>query len=212
MDRKTNDLLNSIPDHADYAADAGELDAEDIPQERMDALQKLLRESDDIVVHFQAAKLLTSWGVPEGLAALEKCLESPEVITNIYPHRLYGYDDTYRQILMAVVMYFANMADRGEREVARAKVYPTLSKIIAMASVNPFEIADVLAFLKRGGYSEYIPLIKHYLVSIIDHPEIHRWKIYDAIEFLMGVEPDFVARLLKEKNKSVDDFKARGRN
>lgn len=212
MDQKTNDLLNSIPEHADYAADAGELDAEDIPQERMDAVQKLLRESDDKVVHFQAAKLLTSWGVPEGLAALEKCLESPEVITNIYPHRLYGYDDTYRQILMAVVMYFANMADRGEREVARPQVYPTLSKIIAMASVNPFEIADVLAFVKRSGYLEYIPLIKQYLVSIIDYPEIHRWKIYDAIEFLMGFEPDFVARLLKEKNMSVDDFKARGRN
>lgn len=212
MDRKTNDLLNSIPEHADYAADAGELDAEDIPQERMEAVQKLLRESDNKVVHFQAAKLLTSWGVPEGLAALEKYLESPEVITNIYPHRLYGCDDTYRQILMAVVMYFANMADKGEREVARAQVYPTLSKIIAMASVNPFEIADVLAFVKRGGYLEYIPLIKQYLVLIIDCPEIHRWKIYDAIEFLMGFEPDFVAHLLKEKNKSVDDFKARGRS
>ncbi|AUG39756.1 hypothetical protein CXP47_07615 [Pseudomonas chlororaphis] len=207
MDRKTNDLLNSIPEHADYAADAGDLDPEDIPQERMDAVMDLLRHADNDVVRFLAAKLLTSWGGHEGLVALEKNMESPEIIEGIYSHRLHGYDDTYRQILMAVTMYFANMADRGEREVARTQVYSPLSKIIALAGSKPFEIADAFAFVKRERYLEYVLPIKQHLVSIIDHPEIHRWKIYDAIELLMGFDPEFVMSLLKEKNKTIDDFR-----
>ncbi|WP_447774908.1 hypothetical protein [Pseudomonas chlororaphis] len=207
MDRKTNDLLNSIPEHADYAADAGDLDPEDIPQERMDAVMDLLRHADNDVVRFLAAKLLTSWGVHEGLIALEKNMERPEIIEGIYSHRLHGYDDTYRQILMAVTMYFANMADRGEREVARTQVYSLLSKIIALAGSKPFEITDAFAFVKRERYLEYVLPIKQHLVSIIDHPEIHRWKIYDAIELLMGFDPEFVMSLLKEKNKTIDDFR-----
>ncbi|CAI8909247.1 HEAT repeat domain-containing protein [Pseudomonas chlororaphis] len=207
MDRKTNDLLNSIPEHADYAADAGDLDPEDIPQERMDAVMDLLRHADNDVVRFLAAKLLTSWGVHEGLIALEKNMERPEIIEGIYSHRLHGYDDTYRQILMAVTMYFANMADRGEREVARTQVYSPLSKIIALAGSKPFEITDAFAFVKRERYLEYVLPIKQHLVSIIDHPEIHRWKIYDAIELLMGFDPEFVMSLLKEKNKTIDDFR-----
>ncbi|WP_016702307.1 hypothetical protein [Pseudomonas chlororaphis] len=207
MDRKTNDLLNSIPEHADYAADAGDLDPEDIPQERMDAVMDLLRHADNDVVRFLAAKLLTSWGGHEGLIALEKNMERPEIIEGIYSHRLHGYDDTYRQILMAVTMYFANMADRGEREVARTQVYSPLSKIIALAGSKPFEIADAFAFVKRERYLEYVLPIKQHLVSIIDHPEIHRWKIYDAIELLMGFDPEFVMSLLKEKNKTIDDFR-----
>ena len=209
MDRKTNDLLNSIPEHADYAADAGDLDPEDIPQERMDAVMGLLLHADNDVVRFLAAKLLTSWGIHEGLIALEKSMERPEVIEGIYSHRLHGYDDTYRQILMAVTMYFANMAGREGREVARAQVYSPLSKIIALADSKPFEIADAFAFVKRERYLEYVPLIEQHLVSIIDHPEIHRWKIYDAIELLMDFDPEFVMSLLKEKNKTIDDFRPR---
>lgn len=210
MDRKTNDLLNSIPEHADYAADAGDLDPEDIPKERMDAVMGLLRHADNDVVRFLAAKLLTSWGVHEGLIALEKSMERPEIIEGIYSHRLYGYDDTYRQILMAVTMYFANMADRGGREVARTQVYSPLAKIIALAGSKPFEIADAFAFVKRERYLEYVSPIEQHLVSIIDHPEIHRWKIYDAIELLMDFDPEFVMSLLKEKNKTIDDFRPTG--
>lgn len=207
MDRKTNDLLNSIPEHADYAADAGDLDPEDIPQERMDAVMGLLLHADNDVVRFLAAKLLTSWGIHEGLIALEKSMERPEIIEGIYSHRLHGYDDTYRQILMAVTMYFANMADRGGREVARTQVYSPLSKIIALAGSKSFEITDAFAFVKRERYLEYVPSIEQHLVSIIDHPEIHRWKIYDAVELLMDFDPEFVMSLLKEKNKTIDDFR-----
>lgn len=75
MDRKTSMLLNDIPEGADYAADAGDLDLEDIPQGRMESVIGLFHTSDEKVVRFLAAKLLTSWGVFEGLKVLEGIVE-----------------------------------------------------------------------------------------------------------------------------------------
>jgi hypothetical protein len=207
MEPKTYELLNSIPEHADYAVTAGDLDPEDIPQERIDAVLDLLRHASNNEEQFLAAKLLTSWGVYEGLIALEGSMEKPEGIEGTYFHPLYGYDDTYRQILLAVTRYFANVADRGEVEAARVQIYSPLSKIITLSSSKPFEIATIFDFVKRKNYSEYVPLVEEHLAAIIDHPEVHRCKIYDAIDFLMSFNPDFIASLLKEKNKSIDDFK-----
>lgn len=82
-----------------------------------------------------------------------------------------------------------------------------MPEIIALAGSKPFEIAEAFAFVKRERYLEYVRPIKQHLVSIIDHPEIHRWKIYDAIELLMDFDPEFVMSLLKEKNKTIDDFR-----
>ncbi|MCQ3013898.1 hypothetical protein NLO86_27245 [Pseudomonas savastanoi] len=201
-------MLSNIPEGADYAADAGDLDLEDIPQERMEAVIDLLRNADDEVVKFLAAKLLASWGVFEGFSVLKEFVEKKSaIIANVYPHRLHGYDDTFRQVLMAVVMFYANMAGAGKKDVARAEVYPLLSKIIELAASNPFDIIDVLSFIKREQYFEYLPLIKGYLMSIIDNPEVHRWKIYGAIEFLVEFDSQFVVSLLEEKRKSIEDFK-----
>ncbi|GBH10692.1 hypothetical protein KPSA1_04112 [Pseudomonas syringae pv. actinidiae] len=44
-------------------------------------------------------------------------------------------------------------------------------------------------------------------MSIIDKSEVHRWKIYDAIEFLMEFHFQFVVFLLEEKRKSIEGFK-----
>lgn len=206
MDVKTNDLLNSIPVHASYAADPGELDPEDIPQERLEGVRDLLHRSDDDIVRFLAAKLLTSWGVREGLTALGEIMGVPDAIEGVYFQRLHGYDDTYRQVLMAVTMYFANMAGKGGKEIAREEVYPFLSKIITLASSKPFEIDNLFSFVKREQYLEYVPLIKVHLSKIIDFPEVHRWKIYDAIIFLMDFDSVFVVSLLGVRGKSIEDY------
>ncbi|MBC8999896.1 hypothetical protein IAI51_25550 [Pseudomonas sp. N40(2020)] len=207
MSPETYDLLNSIPDGADYAVAAGDLDPEDIPQKRVDAVLDLLRTTSDIEERFQAAKLLTSWGIHDGLDALEVIMGKPEDIQGFYTHRLHGYDDTYRQILMAITSYFANVADRGEIDAARAQVYAPLAKIILLANKLPFEITGIFDFAKSGGFSEYLPLVEEHLTSIIDQPNLHGWKIYDAIQFLIGFDSKVVMFLLSERNKTVDDFK-----
>ena len=56
-------------------------------------------------------------------------------------------------------------------------------------------------------YDEYIPLIKNHLIQIIDHPELQFWKIHDAIELMLKLEPEFVHNLLEEKGKTLEDFK-----
>ncbi|UFI46397.1 hypothetical protein [Pseudomonas savastanoi] len=208
MDRKTSMLLNDIPEGADYAADAGDLDLEDIPQGRMESVIGLLHTSDEKVVRFLAAKLLTSWGVFEGLKVLEGIVEKEiGTIEKIYVHRLHGYDDTFRHVGMAIIMYYANMADRGEREVARVQIYSVLSKIISLAASAPFEIVDICSFVRCEGFFEYLPLIESCVSLMIDYPEIHRWKIVDALEFLMEFDSGFVASLLRKKNKTLCDFK-----
>lgn len=207
MDSKTYKLLNDIPEHADYAVEAGDLDSEDIPQERVDAVKELLCRTENDEERFLAAKLLTHWGCPDGLMALEKCMEKPESIEWSYSHRLHGYDDTYRHILFALTQYYANIADRGRAEVARAEVFPLISKIIVLANSKPFEIIGALDFAGREGYQEYLPLIKEHLLSIVDNFEVHRWKIYDAIVFLLNFDAEFVTSLLKQKNQTIDDFK-----
>ncbi|WP_065259811.1 hypothetical protein [Pseudomonas bananamidigenes] len=206
MDPRTYELLNGIPEHVDYAVEAGDLDVEDISQDRLDSVKELLRESNDEVVRFYAAKLLTSWGTREGLFALEEFMSKPEVFEGLYIHRLRGYDDTYRHILMAVTMYFANVADKEGKEVARVQVFDILLKIIALAGVRPFEISEMLRFVRCENYIEYVAPLKQYLLSIIDHPEVHCWKIYDALDFFMSFDPEFVVSLLKSKNMSIDDF------
>lgn len=205
MDARTYDLLYGIPEQADYAVNAGDLDPEDIPKDRVDAVLGLLRHARG-EKRFLAAKLLTSWGVYEGLCVLEKCMEKPKGIEGMYAHHLHGYDDTYRQIILAVTRYFSNVADRGQAEEARIQIYPLLSKIINLANREPFEITKIFDFANSESYSEYVPLVEEHLAAIIDSPEIHGWKVYDAICFLVGFDSDFVASILRDKKKSIDDF------
>ncbi|WP_338525355.1 hypothetical protein NUH87_06910 [Pseudomonas batumici] len=207
MERVTYDLLYSLPAGADYAVDATDLDAEDIPQSRVDRVLDLLLGTNSGMEHFLAARLLTSWGYHEGLTALEKCMSDREGIDGAFAHRIHGYDDTYRQVLLAVIRYFSNVADRGDVDGAGAQVYGPLSKIISLASTMPFEISNVFDFVSREGFLEYIPLFEQHLLSIVDQPEVHRWKINDAIGFLLRFDSEFVLSLLTQRGQTVDSFK-----
>ena len=54
---------------------------------------------------------------------------------------------------------------------------------------------------------EYIPLIRNHLIQIIDHPKLQFWKIHDALELMLKLDPEFVHNLLDEKGKTLEDFK-----
>ena len=43
-------------------------------------------------------------------------------------------------------------------------------------------------------------------MAIIEHPEIHRWKIHDVIKLLLQIDPSFVYELLERKGKTLKDF------
>lgn len=207
MDSMIYDLLYSVPKGADYAVDATNLDPADIPRDRVDGVMNILLHANNEVERFLAARLLTSWGYHEGLIALEKYISEYEVVKGVFLHRLHGYDDTFRQILLAIISYFSNVADRGYLERGRAEVYAPLSKIILLAGTMPFEISNVLDFVEREGFLEYVPLLKQHFLSIIDHPEIYRWKINDVVESLLRLDAEFVLSVLQQKGKTIEDFK-----
>ncbi|MCS3836418.1 hypothetical protein HNR03_000998 [Pseudomonas sp. JAI111] len=207
MESRIYDLLYSVPDNADYAVDAADLDAEDIPQNRIDGLMGLLLNGDDCMECFLAAKLLASWGVREGLVALDKYIDNLGAVSGLMTHRLHGYDDTYRCILLALTSYFANMSDKGESVKAREEIYNPISKIIELSNTAPFEISDFFWLVEAKGFFEYIPLLREHLVMIFDRPDVHYWKINDVVKLLLKVDLDFVSAFLKGKGRAIEDFK-----
>ena len=72
-----NSLLCDIPSNVDYTELPEDIDLEDIPPERIEKVKDLLVHEDNYIV-FQAARLLTSWGIEEGFHTLEKLLVENE--------------------------------------------------------------------------------------------------------------------------------------
>lgn len=205
MDKEISVLLHDVPNHADYACDATDLDLEDIPEDRIEKVINLLNSSDENTV-FEAAKLLTHWGQSSGFDVLVNLLNENE-LDGYIDHRLHGYDDTPQHVLRAFVSYWATQADLGFSEQARSKIFPPIQKIIEKSNTQPFDIAGVFWVIEKYKYSEYIPLIKNHLTQIIDHPKLHFWKIHDAIDLMLKLDPEFVHNLLNEKGKTLEDFK-----
>jgi len=206
MDAATNDLLCRVPESADYAVDATDLDPEDIPQSRVDGVRHLLFYATDDAQRFLAARLLASWGYHEGLVELERHIDEYEKVAGTFTHRMYGYDDTGRQVLMAVIKYFANVADRGDAQGARAQIYVLIEKLILLANRMPFEISRLFDFVRSERAFEYLPLLERHLQSIIDYPEVHGWKIKEVIELLLDFDAEFALALLRSKGKALEDF------
>ena len=65
MEEQIQELLNSIPQGVTYTTFPEELEPEDISQERIDGLRKLLTH-EDAFIQLSAAKLLSAWAVEEG--------------------------------------------------------------------------------------------------------------------------------------------------
>ena len=203
MDKLIHDLLYSIPDNADYAVDSTELDSNDIPQSRVDAL-KVLLNSEDSEVSFIAAIILTSWGYREGLSRLETIVVGNS--ETLIAHRLHSYDDSLLHALKAVKRYWSVQADLGNESGARNDVFPLVKVIIMRSSVEKFQISIIFPWLERQKYFEYIPLLKEHLELIIDKKDYHGWKICDVISFLMKFTPEYIQELLAKKGKSLDYY------
>jgi hypothetical protein len=204
MDSKVFDLLQFIPPEADYAADASDLDPEDISEERIKGVLALLDYPDNYTV-YTAAKLLTNWGREEGLLKLEELEKSGEGSGYIY-HRLYGYDDTRQYTMRALIRFWAVRYDNGEGVYVQKRIFSLLSLLIEKSNAEEFQISSFLKWMEDERQEEYVPCLKKHLESIIDHPDMHRWKIYDALQLMLKFDTSFVYDLLNKKNKTIDDF------
>lgn len=199
-----NSLLRDIPTDVDYTELPEDLDPEDIPPERLKGVVDLLTHEDDYIV-FQAARLLTSWGIEEGFDTLRKLLVENE-LQGMIQHRIYGYDETYKHVLYAFISYLANQSDAGKGEQARKAIFEPVSIIIKASNMQSFQIAGLFRLVSKKDFVEYIPLLKEHLQIIIKNPEDNYWRIHDVIELFLKVDPDFVAQVLKEHKKELSNF------
>lgn len=217
--------IGHVPDHADYAADSADLDPEDIEPGRVEKLKSIIATDIDDPAndyhHFGAARVLCSWGYRCGFDMIsqyvfrEDLMEGPGEIS----HRIYGYNTGYEHALMAIWSYHAKQSDRGydpkERKItdsryaqeSRKLIFDVTVKIIEYSNYKMFEITDLYGSLKYEKYEEYYSHIKNHLLSIIGNPEFHQRKIFDALEFLNGVDPEFVTSVLKPRGKTIADYK-----
>lgn len=204
MDQNLSELLFSIPVDVDYTTISTDLDLEDIPLERINKIKDLLKSSDVYVV-FQAARILTSWGVDDGFDVLVNLCEKNK-LKELIGHRLYGYDETYLHVLDAFISYWANKSDKGCGEQAREKIFPYVSKIILLSNEQSFSIRAIFVLVEKYHYDEYIPLLKNHLEMIIKNQSDQYWKIFDLLNFLIKIDPIFVESTLKKNNKRLADY------
>lgn len=208
MDKNLRDLLYTLPLGANYADDLTELDASDIPLERIPKLLFLLK-GDDSESAFRSAWILCCWGNEEGFEYMRSfVLRDPPVIEGWYPHRLHGYDDTYRFALDAFHGYWADRATKnpvlGGR--VREKIFEPVLRIIELSNTMPFAIDSFFYLVEKEGFTEYLPALKNHLRAIIKEPGKHHWKVADCAHLLMKFDPEFVKQTLASYGYTLADF------
>lgn len=206
MEKDLRDLLYAMPPNTEYACDLSELDEEDIPKERLPRLVALLDGDDEVA--FIAARVLCSWANEQGFNyMISFVFRDPPVNKGWYPHRLRGYDDTYRMALLSFQSYWATRATRSpaEGELARKKIFSPIVRLIELSNSMPFEVP--LRFLvEKQGFFEYLPALKCHLQAILKHQDLHHWKVADCAHLLMNFDPDFVHETLAQCGKTLADF------
>jgi hypothetical protein len=208
MDKEINDLLYSLPkgEVYSYALNAADLDYEHIPWERVPKLKALLVTADKFLA-VEAAKLLTSWANEDGFNFLEDFVCNQVPLNEIWsPHRLRSYDETYAHILSSLVDFWAHKADLGEGDVARKKIFKTITNIIALSNSRAFDVIRLFGLVEREGFTEYLPALKEHLTEILKNPQFHHWKIADCAHLLMKFDPEFVTQALNVYGKTLADY------
>lgn len=199
-----DNLFYKVPNGVDYADLLEEVDLEDVPEETINKLISLL-SSDDDFLRYKASRLLTNWGLKAGFSVLAQMFVEGK-LEDYIPHRLYSYDDTNRILLDALISYWANQSDRGDGDQARQDIFPYVCKIIEQAGKSYYDISCFYYLVEENGFSEYIPYLKQFLSAIMDKPEDNYWRIHDTLKLFLKIEPDYVEKLLEEKDQSQADF------
>lgn len=201
MDSTIHRLFYGVPEDAAYAATPEELDTEDIPPERIEGLKELARAKNrELSIH--AARLLCSWGDKLGFEVLHDfVLNEPPVDRQWLPHRIWGYDDTYRHIAYALGRYWATHQENGDGDAARAAIVPVYIRLLEYSLVLPFEVP--LDFLMRYEFIEFLPTLKSLLVGLLANPTAPDGKIEDLARVMMPYERDFVLECLAKHGRSA---------
>lgn len=186
----------------------GLLEDKDTPWERVETLISLLQpvsDIKDILIPLESAKLLTSWGIEDGLKYLEYLVDNRvDRLGCISPHRLHSYDQVYEEIQDAITNYYVRYADRLQEEGNKSaqRIEPVLKKIIKLSIDLPFELT-CLPYIKRGyNRDSYESVLKRSFVELVKKGE-YKWKIEDLKKLLFEWDSDFVSETLQRYSANL---------
>ena len=120
MEEQIQELLNSIPQGVTYTTFPEDLLPEDISQERIEGLKKLLTH-EDVFIELCAAQLLCAWGIDEGFKALIQLYEAGEAgffsPKQEVAFEQFFYHNSYREQLKEQLRdFYEELVNEGELE------------------------------------------------------------------------------------------------
>ncbi|UUM62193.1 hypothetical protein NQZ89_01035 [Streptococcus suis] len=194
-------LLYEIPEGADYAIDASELEQEDISSTRVRQLEELLQKGEYV---FEISMLLTAWGYDSGFNCLTELFDKG-LLRGFIVNRLYGYDETYKHILDNLILYWINKG-AGEEEEIEVKANPYIKKIIQDSFLEMYDLDPLITFLQLSNTrQELIELIKQNLEKITLEQENFLWRIKSDLKIINLYDKDFVDNFINKYSLDRDD-------
>ncbi|HEL1613160.1 hypothetical protein HO665_04675 [Streptococcus suis] len=194
-------LLYDIPEGADYAIDASELEKADISSTRVRQLEELLQQGEYL---FEVSMLLTAWGYDSGFNCLTELFDKG-LLRGFIVNRLYGYDETYKHILDNLILFWINKG-AGEEEEIEVKVNLYIKKIIQDTFLEMYDLDPLITFLQLSNTrQELIELIKQNLEKITLEQENFLWRIKSDLKIINLYDKDFVDNFINKYSLDRDD-------
>ncbi|MGV3030448.1 hypothetical protein ACEE42_07810 [Streptococcus suis] len=194
-------LLYEIPEGADYAIDASELEQADISSTRVRQLEELLQQGEYV---FEISMLLTAWGYDSGFNCLTELFDKG-LLRGFIVNRLYGYDETYKHILDNLILFWINKGAGEDKEI-EVKVNLYIKKIIQDSFLEMYDLDPLITFLQLSSTrQELIELIKQNLEKITLEQENFLWRIKSDLKIINIYDKDFVDNFINKYSLDRDD-------
>lgn len=199
-------LLNDIPSHVDYTDLVEELDLEDVPKERINALINILDSEKDIYILFRVSFILTSWGIDKGFQKITQLLYNGN-LDYLILNNLKLKDDTYKHVLSSYISYWAVNSDNGKSEEARKEIYQPIKFIIDLANINHFQISCLFWLVKDKSFNEYIPLLQQHLKNLLNKYRNMYWEIHELSKLFLDIGyHDFIEQIFCDNDIKLSDY------
>ncbi|HFI0942803.1 TPA: hypothetical protein ACGO7A_001190 [Streptococcus suis] len=198
------EVLYEIPQGCEYATDSRELELEDIPLIRIEKMLSFL-SSDNLLLVFESANILTAWLNDAGFNKLKEMLFSDLFYSDTWKS-FYHAQDMKEQILFSFGEYLSKMDNQGKLEFARAKVYVLIRKILNDAGREIFGLGDFLFYVKALQLNEYKVPLQKYLIDLLSQENPQMLKLNEIVTFFRKNDQTFLSETLAAFQKSLDDF------
>lgn len=171
---KKNGELISDPD--DYLL----CDQEDIDDARAIKLINLLvpvSSIAELVVPFDSAKILASWGFMEGVDYFQYCVTNRvHKLGMLNPHNLTGHDLVYEEIVDSLRIFSLRCDEKS------LVIQPLLLEILELSKTVPFRLVPLLRLLERKKWVSFKGKCQECLIANLQSNSRSRIDYWNAID------------------------------